>query len=433
MLSQTGAQALPSFAIQTGNPCAACHVGAFGPQLTSFGRDFKLYGYVASDNKPHFPPLAFMVQTGYTRSQTPTSSPAGEGSRLNDNWSMNEATLYYGGAIIPNYVGGFIQGTYDGVAHSFGLNTSDIRFAKDGTIMGKDMVWGISLNNSPTMSDIWNSTPNWGYPYVNTPYPVRSVSGTAIEGTFAKNVAGIGPYISWNDLIYAEAAVYKQLGTHDIGLVQGTPTTLSAELADPMPYWRFALQNDWQKGKYYAQLGTYGLTAAVNPSGDHTTGKVDRYNDFGVDANFQWYQNTKSVVANVLSAHATWIREDQRLGASSRLTSTNPSDKLNTIKGDVSFSYHATWTPTFQYFKTIGTTDTALYSSTTTGSPNSEGWVAELGFTPWGKPDSPVNWYNTRITLQYTNYNQFNGTSTHATDNNIIYLNIWNAFGLNPF
>jgi hypothetical protein len=28
------ALAVPSFAIQTGQPCAACHIGAFGPQLT---------------------------------------------------------------------------------------------------------------------------------------------------------------------------------------------------------------------------------------------------------------------------------------------------------------------------------------------------------------------------------------------------------------
>ena len=43
------AEAVPSFAAQTGQPCAACHVGSFGPQLTGFGRDFKLYGSVSSD------------------------------------------------------------------------------------------------------------------------------------------------------------------------------------------------------------------------------------------------------------------------------------------------------------------------------------------------------------------------------------------------
>ena len=39
------AVALPSFAQQTGQPCVTCHVGAFGPQLTPFGRALKLGGY----------------------------------------------------------------------------------------------------------------------------------------------------------------------------------------------------------------------------------------------------------------------------------------------------------------------------------------------------------------------------------------------------
>jgi hypothetical protein len=40
------AHAVPAFAVQTSQPCAACHVGAFGPQLKPFGRDFKLHGNV---------------------------------------------------------------------------------------------------------------------------------------------------------------------------------------------------------------------------------------------------------------------------------------------------------------------------------------------------------------------------------------------------
>ncbi len=39
------AQAVPSFALQTGQPCTSCHIGAFGPQLTAFGRAFKIGGY----------------------------------------------------------------------------------------------------------------------------------------------------------------------------------------------------------------------------------------------------------------------------------------------------------------------------------------------------------------------------------------------------
>ena len=55
------ARAVPAFAVQTSQPCAACHVGAFGPQLKPFGRDFKLHGYVGNDGQDHGLPLAATV------------------------------------------------------------------------------------------------------------------------------------------------------------------------------------------------------------------------------------------------------------------------------------------------------------------------------------------------------------------------------------
>ena len=39
------AEALPSFSRQTGEACTECHTQAFGPNLTPYGRDFKLQGY----------------------------------------------------------------------------------------------------------------------------------------------------------------------------------------------------------------------------------------------------------------------------------------------------------------------------------------------------------------------------------------------------
>ena len=425
------ASALPSFAIQTGNPCAACHVGAFGPQLTSFGRDFKLYGYVSSDNKPHFPPIAFAAQESFTHTQTNLTGPVTPGTRLNDNWATDQASFYYAGVIIPNRMGAFIQGTYDGTTRQFFWDTTDIRYARDdGSLFGEDIVWGIDVNNSPTAQDIWNSTPGWGFPYASTKFAAGGPPGTLIEGALSSQVAGVGPYIMWNDMIYAEASVYRQFGSHDIGLLTGGPTQITYDLPGVTPYWRTALQNSWDKGKYYAQIGSYGMTAAVNPNGDFTTGKQDHYTDLGFDANFQWYENTKNVTADIVSAHATWIREDQSLGATYRLgNSANPDNRLNTMRADVSYAIGATWIPTFQYFKTTGSSDAIVFN----GSPNAEGFVAEIGYSPWGKPDSPVNWANARITLQYTNYTEVGGTSAHATDNNIIYLNFWTAFGLNPF
>src|SRR5476649_2942275 len=63
-LSVNPAQALPSFARQTGKPCSQCHSVAYGPALTAYGRQFKLNGYVWGDAKEVIPPVALMVQGG---------------------------------------------------------------------------------------------------------------------------------------------------------------------------------------------------------------------------------------------------------------------------------------------------------------------------------------------------------------------------------
>ena len=39
------ANAIPAFARQTGQPCTACHIGGFGPQLTPLGTAFKIGGH----------------------------------------------------------------------------------------------------------------------------------------------------------------------------------------------------------------------------------------------------------------------------------------------------------------------------------------------------------------------------------------------------
>src|ERR1700736_6345395 len=74
----SAAQAVPSFARQTGMACAACHT--VFPELTPFGREFKLNGYVVDNLKQikgvtmerretmslnSLPPLSVMLQVSY--------------------------------------------------------------------------------------------------------------------------------------------------------------------------------------------------------------------------------------------------------------------------------------------------------------------------------------------------------------------------------
>src|SRR5581483_6273750 len=76
------ARAVPAFAQQTGQPCKACHVGGFGPELTPFGREFKLGGYTLRTHASV--PFAAMAITSFTHSRT-DQNPVPEHLARNDN------------------------------------------------------------------------------------------------------------------------------------------------------------------------------------------------------------------------------------------------------------------------------------------------------------------------------------------------------------
>ena len=81
----------------------------------------------------------------------------------------DQASFFYAGKI-ANELGAFIQMTYDGVADHFGIDNTDIRYAHHLSFGGADgnshnMILGVTLNNNPTVQDVWNSTPAWGFPY----------------------------------------------------------------------------------------------------------------------------------------------------------------------------------------------------------------------------------------------------------------------------
>src|ERR1700730_14043464 len=73
------AHGLPSFARQTGQKCAACHVGGSWPQLTPWGRFFKLSGYTAGRSAwdkegPNYLPLGVFGQAGSTWAAQPNDA-----------------------------------------------------------------------------------------------------------------------------------------------------------------------------------------------------------------------------------------------------------------------------------------------------------------------------------------------------------------------
>jgi hypothetical protein len=426
------AKAIPSFAAQTNQPCSACHVGAFGPQLKPYGRDFKLGGYTASD-RPNdniidnwYERATGAVWASYNRTNKDISpSPGGVGYGPNDNFSFDQAAVYFGGRITPS-IGGIQELSYDGSTRNFFWDAMDFRYSHDGELFGEDTTYGVMVGNQLGNTSPWNSTPPNAFPY-NASRIAPTPQGTLVDDTLNGQLIGPGGFLMWNDLIYADASVYFPL-SHNFDQAAGN--TQSDKYVTPIPFVHLALQKLFDHHEQYAQIGAFGLTAERQPGNDQTSGQRDRISDIAAEANYQYMAS----MSNMLSAHATYIHENQDLRASEVLFGSKPSDQLDVFRADVTYSINDTWIPTAQYFKVMGTKDVNLYSGNAggdyitsnnpNGSPNSEGFTAELAYVPFGKPDSPINWGNARLALQYIAYTQYNGTSHNASDNNTLFLSL---------
>lgn len=417
------AGAVPSFQQQTGQPCATCHVGGFGPQLKPYGRDFKLFGYTATDGKPWSPPIAATVQTSFTRTQAAQPGGAARWFAPNNNFALDQASLYYAGRITSN-IGAFIEVVYDGVTRQAQASNIDIRYAREFKLFGLDAVGGITVNNSPTVQDLWNSTPVWGFPYNLSPLAPTPGASALIDGGLGQRVLGLGVYAMWNDLLYTEITAYRGLGRGLLNATGIVPVSGAPAVEGFIPYWRVALQKETERHAF--QFGTYGMNASVYPGGDRSAGTPDTFTDVAVDANYQFILAPRTVTSDMLSVHATFIHETQSSGASTQLSGTNRFNRLDIFRADLSYSFAATVTPSVQYFRVSGSRDAVLHGWAG-GKPNSAGVIAEIAWVPWGKPDSAFQFLNLRLAAQYVAYTEFNGTAHGAARNNALYLSLWGA------
>jgi hypothetical protein len=251
----------------------------------------------------------------------------------------------------------------------------------------------------------------------------KPAASTLIDNNLAQLVLGGGAYASINDWVYVEADAYHGLSQNIRNGLGTVPVAGTDDYDGFMPYWRVAVEHDFDH-THYVELGTFGIVADRYPGGDHTSG-TDHFVDNAFDLNYQYHGNPDHIV----STHTTFIHENQSLNASSTLGNSNASNTLNTFRADASYSYKNTWTPSVQYFNTTGTQDQNGWWGTSNGSasPNSEGFVTEIAYVPFGKPDSPLPWVNGRLALQYVAYTKFDGKISNAADNNTIFLNLWLA------
>ncbi len=415
---------VPSFARQTGLSCKACHT--VFPELNYFGRQFKLNGYTmvttgsitqteqrksskeqrTSLNLLKTVPLAAMFQTGYTN--VARTVP---GTQNGDLEFPQQLSLFYAGQITP-HLGAFVQLTLDDGSGTFGMDNTDIRYSNTGK--GKTpLIYGITLNNNPTVQDIWNSTPAWGYPYSGSGVAPTPDAGTMIEN-LGGTVAGLGAYTLINNTFYLELTGY---GTAQMGAALPPDNSVTGALKGIAPYWRVAVEHQWTKS--YLEAGTYGIAAQLYPSG--ITGSTDNYTDIAFDLQYR-YQFTNCE----LILHSSFINEKQTLNATFNDSgSENLTNHLNKFSLDASLFLRQLMNFTLAYFNYSGNSDNLLYGYRLP-SPNSNGFMAQVDFLPWE---------NTKISVQYTAYGKFNGssdnydgTNRNASNNNTLYLQFWVLF-----
>jgi hypothetical protein len=426
------ASAIPSYARQTGFPCKSCHY--MPPELTPLGRAFKLNGYtmagkptVTSPGKGNTSglsilesfPLSVLFDTAFTSTKSPVP-----GSQNGSFQFPEDASIFLAGAW-STHVGSFVQVTYDVQNAHFNWDNSDIRYANSTKLFKKDLAWGITLNNNPTVEDLWNSTPAWGFPSVNSDWAPTPNAGSIIDGGLAQDVAGLGGYAMWNNHLYFAGTIYRSdhLGAPqpNTGL-DGAGFPLGTNIRGVAPYWRVAWQQTSKNN--YLEVGTYGMHMKSTPGG--ITGLEDGFTDWAVD--FQDDLTIPKFRSDVLSLRGTYIRENSSLlaTASSFEGDTLIRHHLNTVKANAEYHFGDKYAATIGYFNVTGTPDPLLFptgpvtGNANNGDPRSGGYIANVSW--W-----PVQ--NIGLTLQYTGYTRFNGAATNydgsgrnADSNNTLYL-----------
>ena len=430
-LARLRLRTIPSFSRQTGLPCSACHYQF--PQLTAFGRLFKLNGYTMTglqtigqpgDSTGHeslklspIPGISAMVVASVSHT---ARTPAG--TQNGTSQFPQQFSLFAAGEITPN-AGIFTQFTYEAQEGSFGVDNIDLRYAAHHTLGERDLLLGLTLHNNPTVQDVWNTVPAWSFPFMGSGVAPSPIASTLIDGALGQQVVGLGAYSLVGNTVYGELTAYRSAPQ---GGTQPLDSSVTNAVKGVIPYWRFALQHATTTSAM--MIGTYGFDAHLYPIG--VSGATDQYIDAALDAQVEQKAGTATWIGR-----AAYIHETQHLDASASgaaPTAERVNENLATLRASVAFQPSVRYGITAGYFQTTGTTDATRFAEgdltgSRTGSPNTSGMIGELDYNAW---------QNLRLGLQWVGYNRFNGSGTaydvpggrRAADNNTLYAHLWLAF-----
>jgi hypothetical protein len=417
------AWAVPSFARQTGLSCNVCHYDP--PELTAFGRAFKMNGYTLVGNKAKHTigdgkslqllnnlPISVMLLVSDTALQT--KQPDTQNGTVE---FPQQLSLFLASSLAPHF-GTFVQATYDHQSDHFTMDNTDIRYANSKQVNGKTLAYGIDFNNNPTVEDLWNSTPAWGFPYISADQTPGSLAAPVIDGGLAQDVAGIGAYAMYDDHLYGDLTLYRS--EHAGGGAPNDGTCCGYNISGAAPYWRFA----WQQymGKNYVEVGTYGMYMSSYPGA--VSGPTDTYTDPAFDFTVQ-----RPFGANALTLHGTYIHESSDMEATYQQGGVAmPKHTLDEGRINATYYWGSKYNVTGQFFTLVGSDDPVLYApAAVTGSnnasPDTTGYIIQGSYWPVQNID---------FTLAYDGFTKFNGAGTNydgsgrnASDNNTVYAAVW--------
>lgn len=252
MLAASSAQAVPAFASQTGQQCASCHITGF-TELTSFGRQFKLRGYSIGEAKMPVSGGALISRTGTRNANVPGDDMA---FADDSNVIIQRLSLYLAGRVAEGS-GGFINWNYDSAEKRGMMEMIDLRTTTSTSLGGKELLLGLTLNNNPTVSDIYNSTPGFGFPHA-VPSPMNSATPNAqvqLNNALAYKVAGTSVFGWWDNTLYGEIGAYRTADGALSVMRAGLADDEKASIRSGAPYWRFAAEKQWNAHSLMA--GTY--------------------------------------------------------------------------------------------------------------------------------------------------------------------------------
>ena len=383
-------------------------------------------------------PLSAMAVASYVHTSRSQDEPPTEDAKRNNNLSFDEGSIFLAGGL-GSHLGGFAQVTYSGADKAWAWDNLDLRAVGNGKLGGKDLVYGLTINNNPTIEDAWNTLPGWGYPYTDSDYAPGPDAAPLIAGGLGQAALGVTAYGWLDSKFYLEGGGYSSPSS-------GTLDFLGADPNDPgkihgvAPYGRAAFQTGLGGGTL--ELGAFALKAALFPDRDRSTGYSDRYTDLGLDTSW-----IKTLGSGTLTVNARYVHEKRSLDATCVLGMNDGSidpaplsdcadDTLHELHGDLSYYWHNVIGVTVSPFSITGSRNEFLYADDRTSKPDSSGVTFQIDGTPFGNGKSPFGRrFNMRVGAQYTLYDKFNGAHSNfdnsgrdASDNNTLRVFTWIAF-----